>query len=209
LERGESGVVGSLGIVTIVVDAGVNELAAIRSDVSLAETTSSSLNSASSGRSSTEFREVRVGSRASLGEETASLSLTEPVTISVFVVGGVPTRTFEHGKGELTVRLLIDQTRSHGFEGEESSFEMGTGGGGTSTVFKVSTLQSGASEEASDSAGKGRNVDNLGLLSTDGSRLDVARELLAAGAQEVIVETGRETENVGSFVQDHVDILFV
>jgi hypothetical protein len=209
LERGESGVVGGLGVVTIVVDAGVNELAAIRSDISGAETTTSSLNSASSGRTSTEFREVRVGSRAGLGEESASLSLTEPVAISGIVVSGVPTRTFEHGKGELTVRLLIDQTRSHGFEGEESSFEMGTGGGGTSTVFKVSTLQSRASEEASDSAGKGSNVDNLGGLSTNGTRLDVASEFLTAGAQEVLVETGGETENVGSFVQDHVDILFV
>jgi len=88
--------------------------------------------------------------------------LAEPISISVVVVGDVPARSFEHGKGELTVRLLVNQTRSHGLEGIVSSFEMGTSGGRASTVFHISTLQSGAPEEALESVGEDRDVDDLG-----------------------------------------------
>jgi len=209
LETGKSGIALGTSVVAIVVDAGMNELATIRSDVSLAETTSSSGRSASSGRSSAEIIESGVGIAARISHESASLTLTEPVSISHIVVSSVPTRAFEHSEGELTVGLLVNQTRSHGFESEQSSFEMGTSGGGTSTVFKVSTSHGGAAKELSNSAGKGFNINDLGSLSTDSTGLDVTGQFLAAGAQEVLVESWAETENVGSFVQNHVDVLFV
>jgi len=209
LKTGESGIALSISVVTIIVNVGVNESAAVRSNVSGAGTTTSSLSSASSGRSSAEIIEFGVGRSAGSREESAALTLTEIVRISVAVVRDVPASTFEHGEGELTERLLVNQTGSHGLEGEESSFEMGTSGSGTSTVFHVSTLHSAATKELSDSASQRSNINDLGGLSTDGTSLDVTSQNLAAGAQEVLVETRAETESVGQFVHDHVDVLFV
>jgi len=61
LKTGKSGIILGVGVVAIVVDVGVNELAAIRSDITGAGTTSSSDSSASSGGTSAEIREKGVG----------------------------------------------------------------------------------------------------------------------------------------------------
>jgi len=86
---------------------------------------------------------------------------------------------------------------------------MGTSSGRTSAVFHISSLHSRAAKELSDSGGQGGNVDDFGGLSADGARLDMTSEDLTGGAQEILVKTGRETESVSQFVENHVDVLFV
>lgn len=205
----ESGVIRSIFIVTVVVNIGVNELAAIRSGIRRASATTSASHSASSGRSSAEIIEGRVSSSASISKEGTSLALAEPVAISIIVIGFVPARTFEHGKGELTVRLLVDESRSHGLEGIMSSFEVRTSGGGTSTVFHISTLQSRATKEGLKSGGKGINVDNCRSRSVQSGRSNVARKSITIIVNEIRVKAASETKSMGDFVQDHVDVLFV
>jgi len=111
------------------------------------------------------------------------LSFTPCERISNGVVGNVPTRTFEEGKGEFGELHLGDKTGSHTFISELSSFEVGTSGTRRTTVFHVSTLESGTSEVLSESAGKGFSVDDNGSSTTEAGRGNVAGEGLTAASE--------------------------
>jgi len=104
---------------------------------------------------------------------------------------------------------LGDKTGSHTFISELSSFEVGTSGTRRTTVFHVSTLESGTSEVLSESAGKGFSVDDNGSSTTEAGRGNVAGEGLTAASEPLVEQTLGETESVDDLMHHADHVLFV
>jgi len=102
----------------------VDPLTVVGSSISGARTTTSTSHGATSSRAGAEFVERR--SRAGTSKEVTTLSLTPEERISIAVVSNIPTSGFEESKSEFGDLHLDNETGSHGFISELSSFEMGS-----------------------------------------------------------------------------------
>jgi hypothetical protein len=103
--------------------------------------------------------------------------------IGIAVVSNIPTSRFKESEGKLRHLHLVDQTRGHGFVGELSSLEVGTGSTRRSGVFHVGTLESRAAEVLSESASKRLNVEDSGTDTSESGRSDVPSEGLSTASE--------------------------
>lgn len=203
----ESSIRISITVITVIVDTSMDPLAAIRSSFTgAAATTTTRVSAGSAGRTAVFTESV---SRAGASNEAATSTLTPPETISVAVVRNPPAGTFQKSKSELRDLLLVLETTGHELPREKGLFEVGTSSSRASTVFHVSTLQGGASEVASESAGKGFNVQDSGSSTVERTRYDVTRESLTTAVDETTVHALSKTESVSKFVHHADHILFV
>jgi hypothetical protein len=155
---------------------------------------------ATSGRARAEF--VILGRRAGASEETASLSLTPVVRISIVVVRNVPTGGFEEGKSNLRDLHLVNETRSHSFVSELSSFEVRSGSTRGTSIFHIGTLKTRTTKVRSKLASKGFSTDDTSLNTIEGGIRNNVTELLTARVEPVAVETLAETESMDDFVHN-------
>jgi len=137
------------------------------------------------------------------------LSLTPDERISIAVVGNIPTSRFEEGKSELGHLHLDNETGSHGFIGELSSFEVRSSSTGRSSIFHVGTLEIRATKVGSELASKRFSIDDAGRDTIKSSSSDMASELLTTTGEPVGVKTFTETESMNNFVHNADHVLFM
>jgi len=208
LETGESSIGISINIITIITLRRVNPLAVIRSTVSRARTTTSSgLSTASSG-SRAELTEFR--GRAGTSEERTTLALTPVVGISItIVVRNEPTSRFKDSKGEFGNLHLGDETGSHSFVSELSSFEVRSGSSRRSGILHVSSLERRATEMLSKSASEGLSIDNASSHTIKTGRSNVSGEGFTATSEPVSIQSLTETKSVDNFMYNADHLSFV
>jgi hypothetical protein len=181
----------------------VNELAAIRSTIRSAATTTVTSSSTGSGAGladSTIGRETT--GRAGVSQETTALLLTVVKGISITVVSSIPAGAFKESKSHFRYWLIIDEAGGHDFGTELSSFEVGTSGGRGTRVLHIGTLESRASEVGSELRSEGFSDEDLAGTAAESSRGN-------RGTVEVSVQAGSETESVSDFVDHAAHILFM
>jgi hypothetical protein len=130
------------------------------------------------------------------------LSLTPVIVISVAVIRSIPTSTFKESKSERRHLHVVDQTRSHDFVSELSSFEVGTSSTRGTRVFHIGTLKSRATEMLSKLGSKRFNNDNLASSTVKSSRRD-------GHTLEVLIQTVGESEGMDNFMHNTHHVLFM
>jgi len=186
----------------------VNPLAVIGSRISRAATTTTSSHDTRTSRRGAELFKGR--RRAGTSEETATLSLTPGKVISItIVVRNVPTSRFKESKGEFRELHLINETGSHSFESELSSFEVRSHSTRRSGILHISSLESRTSEVGSKSAGKRLSIDDSSSGTTKSSRGNVTSKGLAAASQPTTVQALAESESMNNFVHNADHVLFM
>lgn len=160
-----------------------------------------------SGRTRAEFVVLR--RRAGSSKETASLSLTPVVRISIVVIGNVPTSGFEESESKFGNLHLTNETRGHSFVSELSSLEVRSSSTGGTSVLHVSTLKSRAAEVRSKLASKGFSTNNTSLDTIESGIRDDVTELLTARVEPVTIKSLTETEGMDDFVHNADHLSFV